>query len=216
MFHLAMPLDIVLSSHEVPQEVAPVHEVYLIGDEEAQVLGKGGQIPFLPDSTHPILIGLGMPPRVHTGKKHIFFIQIFDVVTNHLVFLFSRISRGTVNSLSFLVLRNQILTFGFTVQFAAICRAVKERSISILFAVQIAAQGENVAWCILTHRRIGIGADKDNAITAISCQYHHDAGQRQFKYPPFYLIIGYNDRRCQQDDVYDESCVVGATQQVGK
>ena len=39
-----MPLDVVLAAGEVPQEVAPVHPVHLVLEEEPQVLAHGGLV----------------------------------------------------------------------------------------------------------------------------------------------------------------------------
>ena len=55
-----MSLNVVLSPHEVPQEITPVHEVHLIGKEEAQILCSSGYAVLLFDTTHPVLVGLGM------------------------------------------------------------------------------------------------------------------------------------------------------------
>ena len=38
MFWFAIALNVVLTSGKVPHEVAPVHEVALIGEEEADVV----------------------------------------------------------------------------------------------------------------------------------------------------------------------------------
>ena len=38
VFHLSVTLDVVLTAGEVPHEVAPVHEVTLVGEEETDVL----------------------------------------------------------------------------------------------------------------------------------------------------------------------------------
>ena len=55
-----MSLNIVLSAYKVPKEVAPVHEVYLIGEKEPQVLGSCRQVTFFLHTAHPVLVGLGV------------------------------------------------------------------------------------------------------------------------------------------------------------
>ena len=42
--HLAIALDVVLASGKVPHEVAPIHVVELVVDEEVEVFGKGGLV----------------------------------------------------------------------------------------------------------------------------------------------------------------------------
>ena len=211
MFHLAVPLYVVLPSHEVPQEVTPIHEVHLIGDEETQVLGRSRQVTFFIYAAHPVLVGLGVPPRVHTREIHILLIQIFNVVAYDFVLLFSRISRRTINRFPLLLLRNQVFTYGLPIHFAAIRRTIEKWCVSILLAVQVATNGKNIAWCILTHRHIGIRPDEDDTITAIACQYHQHTGQRQFEHSPLHFIIGNDKCACHQDDIDNESCVVRTT-----
>ena len=43
MLELAVALQVVLSASEVPEEIAPVHEVNLIGKEESEVGPLAGQ-----------------------------------------------------------------------------------------------------------------------------------------------------------------------------
>ena len=176
MFHLSVPLNVVLPTYEIPEEVTPVHEVHLISQEEAQVLCHRRHTILLLYATHPILVGLSMAQRMHTGEQHIVLIHIVIIVSHHLVFLLHRVGHRTVNGFAFLLFRHQIITFWLTVYFAAIRWTIEERRLTILLAVQIAAKGKDVVRGILTHRRTGIGPDEDNAITAIACQYHQHTG----------------------------------------
>ena len=96
ILYLSMSLNIILPAGEVPQEVTPVHEVQLIGEEETQVLGKRRLhyrfgfstlvvLHRLPFNLSPFLIGLHMSPirTVHTWEQHIqlIYILIFGVMT---------------------------------------------------------------------------------------------------------------------------------------
>ena len=138
-----------------------------------------------------------MSLRVHSGEIHVLLIQIFDVVAYHFVVLFSRISRWTINRLPFQLLWDKIFTHRFSFYFAAICRTIEKWGVTILFAVQVTAQSENVAWRIFAHRHIGIRPDKDNTVTTITGHYHQQTGKRQFEHSPLHLIICKNECSCQ-------------------
>ena len=96
MFHFAITLDIVLTAYEVPHEVAPVHPVALIADEEFQVLpsrrdryGLSGMedAGYLTsrDAAYPSRIERGMLGRVHTREEHVLFILHLAVVARNIV-----------------------------------------------------------------------------------------------------------------------------------
>ena len=216
MLHLSVALDVVLPSHEVPEEVTPIHEVHLIREEEAQVLGHGRQIPIFHDTAHPVLVGLGVALGVHAREVHVVLIQIFNVVADDLVLLFGGVCRRTIDGLTLSLLRHQILAFWFIIQFTTVGGSVEEWCVSILLTVQVTAQGEDVAWRILAHRHVGIRTDKDDTITAVACQYHQQTGQRQLEHPTPYLIIAYHEHPCQQKDVDDESGIVRTPYHVGE
>ena len=38
MFQFAMALDVILSARKIPHEIAPVHEITLVGKEEVEIL----------------------------------------------------------------------------------------------------------------------------------------------------------------------------------
>ena len=64
MLYLTLSLDVVLPSHKVPKEIAPVHEVHLIGQEIAQVLTLGRHAVMRLDVAHPTLVGIGVVHRI--------------------------------------------------------------------------------------------------------------------------------------------------------
>ena len=93
-FQVAIALDVVLVSREVPHEVSPVHEVALIGQEEADVLQLGGNLHRdrlsaavvghirTVHATHPVFIGLRVGTTVHAWEEHILGIYVFIFVRN--------------------------------------------------------------------------------------------------------------------------------------
>ena len=106
MFYLAISLDIVLTTNEVPQEIAPIHEVYLIGQEETQILGHCGYAILFLDSSHPVFIGLGMTCRMHTREIHVVLIHIVDVVAHDFVSLLCRVGHGAIDGFAFFLYRH--------------------------------------------------------------------------------------------------------------
>ena len=52
MLHLTVALDIVLATYEVPHEIAPVHEVHLVVDEELDIVELCGYLDLLLLSSH--------------------------------------------------------------------------------------------------------------------------------------------------------------------
>ena len=94
--HLTIPLDIILTSGEVPHEVAPVHEIELVSEEITQVFGKRrfhhGYVFTATVKLHrfslelrPFLISshMSIDVAVHTWEKHtqLVHILIIDIVT---------------------------------------------------------------------------------------------------------------------------------------
>ena len=89
VFYFSAALDIVLSSGKVPHEVAPVHEVELVGEEEFDVfplvwyvdhyhftaLVVGYVMPF---DVYPLLVEGRVCRAVHTWEKHILSVFVFD------------------------------------------------------------------------------------------------------------------------------------------
>ena len=99
MLIFAMALQVVLSSSEIPHEIAPVHEVDLVGEEEADVVPLRGHfsgnvvVAFVVaneaegdvvsvHSSEPVVVGLCMLRAVHTGEEHLHFAGE-DVVALH-------------------------------------------------------------------------------------------------------------------------------------
>ena len=216
MFHLAVALNVVLPTHEIPQEIAPVHEIHLIGDEEAQVFECRRPSALSSADTHPLFVCFGMPLTVHARKPHIVLVQIFNVVADNVVVRLPGVGRRPVDRFSLLMPCHHIVALWLVIQFTAIGRSIEKRGVAILFAVQIAAQRKNVAGRILAHRRLGIGSDENHPVAAVACQHQQQTGHRQFQHPPLHLIIYNNEYHRQQNDIDDEPRVVRTTQQIGK
>ena len=101
MFGFAVSLNVVLTTGEVPEEVAPVHPVALIAEEErevvqlrrnfhhdvltAAVVGHTGATDL---TAHPVLVVLGMVRTVHTGEQHVLSVDILVFGTHHEVRVF--------------------------------------------------------------------------------------------------------------------------------
>ena len=108
--HLAMSLNVILTTGEVPHKVTPVHEIQLIGEEETQVLREGrlhygGHLPTTIElhrrtfHLRPLFVGfhVGATGAVHTGEEHIQLIHIL---------ILCLITRDVVAILLLLVLLN--------------------------------------------------------------------------------------------------------------
>ena len=175
MFEFALSLYIVLTAAEVPHEVAPIHEITLIGEEEAQVLPLRGhlhvdqfttivvgrQATF--DTSHPTFIGIG-PLRVpHAREQHVLSIHHSILRLSHEVFVALTCCLGSafIDRCPLLDLRthhtgpcdrleHRLRRIGLTIE---------ERSLTILVACQIACQREDILGRVLVHWRIGCRTD---------------------------------------------------------
>ena len=110
VLQFAIALQVVLTTGKVPHKVTPVHEVALIGQEEADVLQLCGHLHgnhlatavvghlIAIHTTHPTLVGIGMGRTVHTREQHILGIFIF-VLGAHFKVGVLLIGRGLVLAL---------------------------------------------------------------------------------------------------------------------
>ena len=88
LFQFAIALKVILTSCKVPHEVAPVHEVTLVREEESDVLPLCRHIDshsltaaivihrVCANAAHPVLISLFMSGIVHTWEEHILRIYV--------------------------------------------------------------------------------------------------------------------------------------------
>ena len=88
VFYFAAALDVVLPSGKVPHEVAPVHEVELVGEEELDVVPLGWHVHHqhlsalivghvVAGDILPGLIIGGVCRAVHAGEEHVLRVFIF-------------------------------------------------------------------------------------------------------------------------------------------
>ena len=193
--HIAVRLQVVLTAGKVPHKVTPIHEVYLVAEEEAHILCKGRAITRLMTSAvliahtlsvdiGPFLIGLHMVTirRPHTWERHL---KLLHILIRLLVPRTIIAVRLTVNMRSWCILcittlHNRLtdITFYLQLHRCIIRLAVQQRRITILLTIQIILQREYIIRRVLVHRRIGIRTDNQHRITRITHQ-HHRNHQRQ-------------------------------------
>ncbi len=208
MLRLAVALDVVLPSGEVPQEVAPVHEVHLVREEVAQVLAEGGQIAALLHAAHPRLVAGVVQRVVHTGEEHVLGIVVLRLVAHHVVTRHARLRRAAVNRRTLVRAGHHVVALLLVVQLAGVGTAVEQRGVAVLLAGQVAAQGEDVVRRVLVHRRIGARADKDNAVATVAQQYHAEAEQRRAYHSPSRPHHGHGKPHGQQRDEAEHTALV--------
>ena len=170
--HLAISLNIVLTSGEVPHKVTPVHEVQLISEEITQIFGKRRfhhrhiltttvELHRFSLKLRPFLISshMGIDITVHTREKHIQLIHIFiiDIMTGNEIFIFFIrifLDHTAPYSFTFLSDRCTVSSLVLTFYLRSKCLSVDQRCLTVLFACQIRTQCEDIARCILVHRSI--------------------------------------------------------------
>ena len=196
VLHLALSLQVVLPTAEIPHEVTPVHEVALIGEEESQVLPLrrhlhhhlltsvvvGHHAPA--DATHPALVGIGLLRVPHAGEQHVLgvdhaVLRLGYVVGVALVGMLGALRPTIVDGRALLHLHLQHLRtgHGFPLWLRRVGLPVEERSLSVLVARQIGGKREDVLGRVLVHRRVGSRAYQDDGIAAVADDEHEQAQQ---------------------------------------
>ena len=94
VLQLAVALQVVLSAGEVPHEVAPIHEVALVREEEPEVFHLCGHLHadilaatvvgngLAFNTAHPAFVGLGVLRTVHAGEKHVLGVLVVVLGAN--------------------------------------------------------------------------------------------------------------------------------------
>ena len=168
MLYLAVALDVVLAAYKVPHEVAPVHEVDLIVDEELDVVPLCGYLdPLLLaanvdgsltalDAAHPVIVEVdggasgrpvGMVGTVHTGEEHrgLHHVLVLGANYNILVLFIGRsLLLRHIYLGSLLHYRHPVLAFHLTGYLRGVGAAIEERCVAILLAVEVTAEGEDI------------------------------------------------------------------------
>ena len=193
--HFAISLDIVLTAGEVPHEVAPVHKVQLVGEEITQVFRKRRfhhaldlaaivVLHRLAFHLRPFLIGLDMAriTAEHTREEHIQLVYIFiiliatgNVVTVFLVLVF--LDYAAPGRFAFRRNGDAIASLVLTLYFGNVGLSVDKRCLTVLFTRQVSTQREDVARCVLVHRRVGCRTDQCQCIRRITDNDYHQANQ---------------------------------------
>ena len=194
MFKFTLSLHIVLTPAEVPHEVAPIHEIALIGQEETQVLPLRGHLhidQFTPivvrhhtpaDASHPLFISIGFLRVPHAREEHILCIhnavlRLCNIVFVSLLAFAGRCESSLVNGSPLLEFHaHHIGTCDrFVDRLRRIGLPIDERALAILVAGKIACECEDIVGRILVHRRIGCRADENDGIAAIADDKHEQA-----------------------------------------
>ena len=236
MFKFTLSLHIVLTSAEVPHEVAPVHEVTLIGQEEAQVLPLRRHLHIDPfttivvrhhpaaDTTHPLFIGLRFLRVPHAREQHVLCIHNSILRLCNIVFV-SLLAIAGRCGLS-LVYGSALLEFhahhiGTCDRFIDWLRrvglAIEQRTLAILVAGEIACECEDIVGRVLVHRRIGCRTNQDDCIAAIADDEHEQAEKgcvpKSFAATHCEPEARRNSQK-QKYDIYVDACVVRAVQHI--
>ena len=142
MLWLAVALNIILTSGKVPHEVAPVHEVALIREEEANILHLSRHLHhhrlatavvrhlIALDATHPVLVSSSMSRRVHTREEHILSVDELILVRNHKVrvlLILRSLLLALPDSSTFLVLRHAHIAINVVSHLRSVSLSVEQR-----------------------------------------------------------------------------------------
>ena len=182
---VAVGLQIVLPSCEVPHEVAPIHEVHLVAEEESQVLAEGGAILCLLLSAvviahafalHlcPLFVCLHMARLrgVHAREEHHELVHedIGSLVSGYYiaVFLSLHFRCGSILCMPLFLHGNTHITFHLQFHGGVVGLSVEERTVAVLLTVEVVFQREDIIGRVLVHRRLCRGADNQSRITAVA------------------------------------------------
>ena len=203
MFRLAVALDVILASGEVPEEIAPVHEVHLVGEEEFQVLPHRRHLhhdvvsalvirdelalhaadplaAVVLVAAEPLLVGIDVfgHAAVHAREEHVLCIFVVCLVADDFVAVFfvGRLLLLTlVDGCALFADRHAVLSLDLQGHLGVVGRAVEEGCLSVLLASQVVAQREDVFRRVLVHRRVGRGADDNDGVGRIADDHHRQA-----------------------------------------
>ena len=206
--YLAMALNIILATREVPHKVTPVHEIQLIGEEETQVLREGrlhhgSHLPTTVElhrrtfHLRPLFVSLhvGATGAVHTGEKHIQLIHILilrlitrDVVA--ILLLLVLLDDTTPSRFALLRNRDARTSLILTLHLRHVGLSVEQRSLTILLTCQIGTQCEDVLRSVLVHRRIGCRTYQGQGIRRVTHHNHQKAHQDRIQHLDINLFAG--------------------------
>ena len=166
----AVALHVTLTTREVPQEIAPVHEVDLIAQEILHVFGESSNGDRLAINTHlltlvvaPLLVAFHVIALlgVHAWEERGVVVFVGFLVSAHKVFI--RVIRIGLDHLGIdggTLLDNRSST-GIALHVAGKGLTEEKRVLAILLTVQILGEREDLIGRILVHRELSRRADDD-------------------------------------------------------
>ena len=190
---VAVALQVILTAHKVPHEVAPVHEVDLIAKEEPEVLAECRTIVGLLLAavvvTHatafyvcPLFVCPHMAAltRIHTREQHAelrhILVARLIACDDIMVFLAFFLRSRSILRVTFFLYGHAHVAFYTQLYRRIVGLAVEQRTIAVLLTVQVVFQAEHIVGAVLIHRRVGVRTNHQRRITAVAHQdhsYHH-------------------------------------------
>ena len=188
VIELAVALYVVLTAGKIPHKVAPVHEIHLVGEEEAEVVPLrrhlAGEIVglavvfsahihrFRVDTAQPLLVKTGMSAGEHAGEEH--FLR--RGVNGLAIYLDNVIFVGLVRIFLLVTLHAFLLVLTHSLRGKGL--TIEKGLLTILLAVEISAEREDVFGRVLVHRRVLCRTQHDECVGRIADHEHQHAEQR--------------------------------------
>ena len=163
---------------------------------------------------------------VHAREEHaeLLHVLVVGLVTGDdiMVLLAFHLWCGCILGMAFLLYRHAHVAFDTQFDGGVVCLAVEQRTIAVLLAVEVVLEREDIIGTVLIHRRVGIRANDEGCVGAVTNQ---DDGQHQHtRVEPapevFALVLsildiraflGVDDRPDEQtygqDEAYPHTCV---------
>ena len=189
---ITVRLQVILTADEVPHEIAPVHEVNLVTEEEAEVLTKGRTIiRFLLSAVlvayttsfdiRPLFVSTHMTSlrRIHTREDHaeLLHVLVGSLMTGNdiMVFLAFHFRCRSILRMTDFFYRDTHVSFHAQFYRCVVGLTVEKRPIAVLLTVEVVLEREDIIRAVLIHRCICIGADHEGCVRTITDQddrYH--------------------------------------------
>ena len=151
-------MDLVLPADEIPHEIAPVHPVHLIVEEEVQVGAECRLAGRRAGNARPLSVRIGLVECLIAAVRA----RAPHAREEHLA---RRLVAGVDRAFDLLVLAVERSPVGRGLQIVgrAVVLAVEERLGAVLLAGEVAHKGEGVVRLVFVGRRLGAGADDVDA-----------------------------------------------------
>ena len=194
--NLAVRLQVILTTREVPHEVPPVHEIHLVAEEETEVLRKSRTIlrlllaavlitNTLAFDIRPLFVCLYMASlrRIHTREEHAelrhIFVRRLISGDNIMVLLTLFFRSRSILRVALFLYRHAHIPLDAQLNRRIISLAVEQRTVAVLLTVQIILQTEHIIRAVLIHRRVGVGTNHQSGVRAVTDEdhsHHQNAG----------------------------------------